>query len=173
MTKVTIVGRERFALDALKRLQAAGLTINKVITDDQGILFQHAQLVGIPCQLKNLGSKVLASEIPDGTAVILSLHNYMYITPEAIARAGKAIGYHPSLLPAYPGRRAIQEAIADGQSVTGGTLFHLDAGYDTGEIISQRACPIHAGDTPRVLWERLAAIGLELLGDIKEDLKDI
>ncbi len=51
-------------------------------------------------------------------------------------------------------------------------VIHLAVSTMAG-FIEARACQIYTGDTPRVLWERLAAIGLELLGDIKEDLKDV
>lgn len=163
MKNITIIGRERFAVNAIKLLKQKGFTINKAITDSQGVLFQYAQLSGIACQLKNSSSKVTARDIGDDTDIILSLHNYLYIRPDAINKADKAIGYHPSLLPAYPGRRAIQEALKDKQPVTGGTLFNLDSGYDTGEIISQQTVEIFKGDTPKTLWARLETVGLELL----------
>lgn len=163
MKNITIIGRERFAVSAIKLLKKRGFTIDKVITDSQGILFQHAQLSGITCQLKNSSSKVTACDIGDDTDIILSLHNYLYIRPDAINKADKAIGYHPSLLPAYPGRRAIQEALKDNQAATGGTLFNLDSGYDTGEIVSQQVVPIYDGDTPKTLWARLEVAGLALL----------
>lgn len=163
MKNITIIGRERFAVESVKLVQKYGHNVNKIITDSQGILFQKALLEGIPCQLKNRNSKVLGDDVPPDTDSILSVFNFLYITPNALGKVGEAIGYHPSLLPDYPGRFAIQEALANGEKLTGGTLFYLDSGYDTGEVIAQAAIPVYSYDTAKTIWSRLEIVGLRLL----------
>ena len=52
---------------------------------------------------------------------------------------GAVINVHPSLLPAFPGLHAIEQALAYGVKVFGVTVHFVDAGVDTGPVILQRA----------------------------------
>ncbi len=49
---------------------------------------------------------------------------------------------HPSLLPAFPGRSAVAQALDGGARLLGATLHDVDAGMDTGNILAQVACPL-------------------------------
>ena len=49
------------------------------------------------------------------------------------------IQYHPSLLPAFPGLRAIEQAVEQGVKVTGVTVHFVDEGMDSGAIVLQEA----------------------------------
>lgn len=68
---------------------------------------------------------------------------------------GRTINTHPSLLPAFPGAHAVEDALEYGVKVTGCTVHYVDAGMDTGEIIAQRAVRIQEGDTKSTLHERI------------------
>lgn len=70
---------------------------------------------------------------------------------------GKTINTHPALLPKYPGAHAVRDALADGATVSGATLFWVDAGVDTGKIIAQVQVPVKPGDTHESLTERIKA----------------
>ena len=50
---------------------------------------------------------------------------------------GRLFNFHPSLLPAFPGLNAIDQAIKAGAVLLGNTVHHIDAGVDTGEVIAQ------------------------------------
>jgi len=56
--------------------------------------------------------------------------------------AGRVINVHPSLLPAFPGLRAIEQAVAAGVRITGVTVHFVDEGVDTGPILLQEAVPL-------------------------------
>ncbi len=56
----------------------------------------------------------------------------------------RIINFHPSLLPDYPGVRAIDQAIADGARYLGNTAHFIDSGIDTGPIILQSVQSIEA-----------------------------
>jgi methionyl-tRNA formyltransferase len=73
------------------------------------------------------------------------------------------INVHASLLPRWRGAAPIRAAILHGDSQTGITIMRMDAGIDTGPILSQRAIPIEAGDNAETLGEKLARIGADLL----------
>jgi phosphoribosylglycinamide formyltransferase 1 len=64
---------------------------------------------------------------------------------------GRLINVHPSLLPAFPGVRAIEQAIEYGVRVTGVTVHFVDEGIDTGPILLQEAVELpYAPDIARV-----------------------
>lgn len=73
------------------------------------------------------------------------------------------VNVHASLLPRWRGASPIQAAILAGDSETGITIMKMDPGIDTGPLISQKAIPILATDTGGSLFEKLAALGGELL----------
>ena len=67
----------------------------------------------------------------------------------------RVINIHPSLLPAFPGLRAWQQALDYGAKVTGCTVHLVDAGMDTGPIILQKTVPVLDDDTPETLHARI------------------
>ena len=73
------------------------------------------------------------------------------------------INLHPSLLPKYRGAAPIQWALMNGEAETGVTLMLLDAGEDTGDIISADRVPIRDEDTAFTLMEQLAQLGADQL----------
>jgi methionyl-tRNA formyltransferase len=73
------------------------------------------------------------------------------------------LNVHGSLLPAYRGAAPIQRAILDGQAETGVTIMQMDAGLDTGAMLSKTATPIEPSDNAQTLHDRLAKLGAELL----------
>ena len=90
---------------------------------------------------------------------------YGQILPQAILNLPLhgCLNVHGSLLPAYRGAAPIQHAILDGQAGTGVTIMQMDAGLDTGAIISKAATPIEPTDNAQILHDRLAKLGAELL----------
>ncbi len=73
------------------------------------------------------------------------------------------INVHTSLLPKYRGAAPIQWAILNGETETGVTIMKMDAGMDTGAILTQETTPIRENDNAQALHDRLATIGAELL----------
>jgi methionyl-tRNA formyltransferase len=66
-----------------------------------------------------------------------------------------ALGIHPTLLPEGRGRAPIPWAILKGLERTGVTLFRLDEGVDTGDILAQEVLPIAPDETATSLYERV------------------
>lgn len=71
--------------------------------------------------------------------------------------AGRIVNIHPSLLPAFPGLKAWEQAVNAGVSETGCTVHLVDAGIDSGPILEQTAVPIHPGDTADDVRRRIQA----------------
>lgn len=73
------------------------------------------------------------------------------------------INVHASLLPAFRGASPIAAAILDGLTETGVSIMLMDEGMDTGPVLAQRTCALHADDTTESLGARLATLGAEAL----------
>jgi len=160
---VMIVGQKWLAAELLQlcldlRLQV--LAAAPPVIDDR--LASLASRHGIPVVVAP--DQLLACAVPDGVDLILCAHAYCYVTAAARARARLgALGYHPSLLPKYKGRDAIQQTLASGDRLAGGSLYWLDDGWDTGSVAAQQSCVVAPTDTAQTLWQRqLAPIGLQL-----------
>lgn len=67
----------------------------------------------------------------------------------------KILNIHPSLLPAFPGLEAQEQAFAYGVKVSGCTVHFVDEELDHGPIIVQRPVPVRDGDSERTLAERI------------------
>jgi len=73
------------------------------------------------------------------------------------------VNVHASLLPRYRGAAPIHRAIEAGESETGVTVFRIDEGVDTGEIIVQKKTPIGGQETMPELYQRLSVMGAAAL----------
>jgi methionyl-tRNA formyltransferase len=83
---------------------------------------------------------------------------YGQILPQSVLDLPKhgCLNVHTSLLPKYRGAAPIQWAIANGETETGVTIMQMDAGLDTGPMLSQARTPIAPEDDSATLHERLA-----------------
>lgn len=70
---------------------------------------------------------------------------------------------HPSLLPAYPGMHAIEQALANGEEAFGVTVHYVDAGIDTGSIIAQREVRLPGANDPAEVLKALRPLEHALL----------
>lgn len=120
-----------------------------------------AQAHQIPvCQPLNFKDSQAVADLAALSPDILVVIAYGLILPQAvldIPRLG-CINVHASLLPRWRGASPIQQAILQGDQQTGITIMQLDAGMDTGAMLTQVNCPIHANDTAESLHDRLALL---------------
>ena len=79
---------------------------------------------------------------------LICLAGYMRLVGDTLMEAyeGRMINLHPSLLPAFPGKDAIEQAMEYGVKVFGATIHYVDSTLDGGKIIAQRAIP-YEGDS--------------------------
>jgi phosphoribosylglycinamide formyltransferase 1 len=76
---------------------------------------------------------------------------------------GRILNVHPSLLPAFPGAHAVEDALAHGVKVTGATVHFVDEGIDTGPIVLQEAVEVREDDTAESLHARIQQVEHRLL----------
>ena len=86
---------------------------------------------------------------------------YGLILPKAILDTPRlgCINVHGSLLPKWRGAAPIQRAIESGDKETGICIMQMDAGLDTGPVISVARCAIEDSDTSGSIFQKLSALG--------------
>ena len=89
------------------------------------------------------------------------------ILPRAVFKLPRlgTLNIHASLLPRYRGPAPIQRAIEAGEKETGITIFRIDEGIDTGNVILSRSLAIGDEETTPQLYGRLARLGAENLNE--------
>ncbi len=78
----------------------------------------------------------------------------------------RIVNVHPSLLPAFPGVRSIEQALDYGVQVTGVTVHFVDEGVDSGPIIMQRAFKLPYHRDIEAVEARIHEIEHELLPQV-------
>ncbi|HHX34547.1 MAG TPA: methionyl-tRNA formyltransferase [Gammaproteobacteria bacterium] len=109
----------------------------------------------------NLRSPEAQQELADFNADLMVVVAYGLILPQAILDTPRlgCINSHASLLPRWRGAAPIQRAIEAGDSESGITVMHMEAGLDTGPMLLKVSTPILATDTGGSLHDRLATLG--------------
>jgi phosphoribosylglycinamide formyltransferase 1 len=100
----------------------------------------------------------------------IALAGYMRMIGSLLLHAypNRILNIHPSLLPAFPGKTAIQDAFQYGVKITGVTIFLIDIGMDTGKIIAQEALAINPQMTYSQLEAEIHRIEHQMYGPILE-----
>ncbi|MFZ0828134.1 MAG: methionyl-tRNA formyltransferase [Verrucomicrobiia bacterium] len=122
--------------------------------------------LGLPVlQPERARDDIFIAELRELKPDLIVVVAYGQILPQSILDLPRfgCLNVHTSLLPKYRGAAPIQWAIASGDIETGVTLMKMDAGLDTGPIVSQRRTPICPEDDSATLHDRLAQLGADLL----------
>ncbi|HVM00513.1 MAG TPA: phosphoribosylglycinamide formyltransferase [Egibacteraceae bacterium] len=101
----------------------------------------------------------VAAAAPD----LVVLAGFMRILSPAFVNRWPVLNVHPSLLPAFPGARAVADALDWGVKLTGATVHFVDEEVDHGPIVAQEAVPVRPDDTPASLHRRIQAVEHRLL----------
>ena len=91
--------------------------------------------------------------------------SFNYKIPKVLMNATRDgfINVHPSMLPKYRGGNPYSRVIMNGETETGVTIHFMDEGFDTGDIIAQKAYHIHSKATMGTIFNELNVLGIELL----------
>jgi methionyl-tRNA formyltransferase len=125
-----------------------------------------AERAGIPVRQPGTLRSATAAEALAGLHLeVLVVAAYGLILPPAILAAPRfgCVNVHASLLPRWRGAAPIERAILAGDTRTGVTIMQMDAGLDTGPVITQRSCPIDPDTDAVALSDRLGELGAEAL----------
>lgn len=175
--RVCFAGTPEFAAVALDALLQAGHAVELVLTQPdrpagrgmglhESAVKRLAQERGLAvAQPSSLKSPSILQSLRECAPELIVVAAYGLILPRdvlAIPRLG-CINIHASLLPRWRGAAPVQRAILAGDTVTGVTIMHMDAGLDTGPSLLSEAAPISHEDTAGSLTDKLALLGGRLI----------
>lgn len=138
------------------------------------VILSRAKAFGLPTatllpssfktKLSPEGELALVDLLKKHEAEWVVLAGYMRVVKDPLLDAfpNRVINIHPSLLPAFKGLRAWEQALTAGVAETGCTVHFVNRDIDAGEIIAQQRVPVLAGDTPETLHARIQVAEHEL-----------
>ena len=151
-----------------------GATVVAVVTDvpEAGVLdrARTAGVEGVCVDRKAYADRstweaALIQQVADRAPDLVVLAGFMRILSGDFVRRWPTLNVHPSLLPAFPGAHAVEDALTHGVKVTGVTVHFVVEEVDAGPIVAQEAIAIDPSDTADSLHERLKALEHRLLPD--------
>ena len=162
----------------LQALLDAGLSVRAVATNRPGCnALARAEAAGAPTgefPLEQYAAReerdaAMAAWLERRGVELVVCAGYMHLLTAAFLDRfpGRIVNVHPSLLPEFPGVRAIDDALAAGVETTGVTVHLVDQGLDTGPVIAQQPVPVEPRET---LAERIHAVEHELLPRVVGEL---
>ena len=171
------MGTSEFAVPALRELITHGFELMGVVTQPDRPSGRGKRLSPPPVKIVAAEHKLPVYQ-PEKVRVPNFVHILERLAPDVIVVAAfgqllpqavldipscGTINLHPSLLPKYRGAAPIQWALINGETETGVTLMLLDAGEDTGDIISTAHIQIRDDDNAFTLMDQLAQLGANQL----------
>lgn len=162
----------------LQALIDAGLPIAAVASNRAGVTaLQRAEAAGIPARVFELDryadrearDRELADWLQLRGVDLIVLAGYMHLLTAVFLERfpNRIVNVHPSLLPAFPGARAIADALTAGVETTGVTVHYVDEGLDTGEVIRQEPVAVEPRET---LVDRIHSVEHRLLPEVVREL---
>jgi methionyl-tRNA formyltransferase len=176
--RLAFMGSPEFALPALRALHAVGHDIAAVYCQrpkpaGRGYALRACPVqveaerldlpVHTPARLRGNDSEQAAFAALGLDAAVVAAYGLILPEPMLEAPARGCLNIHASLLPRWRGAAPIQAALLAGDAQTGVTIMQMDAGLDTGPMLSQKAVPITATTTAARLHDVLAALGARLI----------
>ena len=176
--KIVFMGTPDFARGCLQALYDAGYEIPVVVTQPDRpkgrkkepmpsevkvCAIEHSSMVLQPEKIR--GDLAVIETLRQVQADLFVVAAFGQILPKEILELPRlgCINVHASLLPKYRGAAPIQQAILDGESVSGVTIMQMAEGLDTGDILTTCEYPISDEETGGSLFDALMQAGAELL----------
>jgi methionyl-tRNA formyltransferase len=180
--RIIFAGTPPFAAAALDALADAGHDVALVLTQPDrpagrglkltpSAVKQAALARNLPVyQPASLKTPEAQAELRAVNADVMVVAAYGLILPQAVLDLPRfgCLNIHASLLPRWRGAAPIQRAILAGDPETGITIMQMDAGLDTGAMLTKTPVPILETDTAASLHDTLAAAGANAIVDALE-----
>ena len=185
--RIVFMGTPAFSVAALDALHDAGHEVACVYTqpprpagrgkkDRPSPVQARAEALELPVRhpvsFRNDAAQQAFAALQADVAVVVA---YGLILPQAVLDAPRfgCLNIHASLLPRWRGAAPIHRAIMAGDAETGVCIMQMEAGLDTGPVLSRASTPIGPAETTSDLHERLAKMGAEQIVQTLEQLESL
>lgn len=184
--KIIFAGTPDFAASALQALLTTEHHVVAVYTQPdrpagrgRKVQFSPVKQLAVEHDLEVLQPKTLKDPqaqqiLAQHQADLMVVVAYGLLLPQAVLDTPRlgCINIHASLLPRWRGAAPIQRAILAGDETSGVTIMQMEAGLDTGPMLSIRSTPIDAKETGGSLHDRLAELGSAALIEVLPGLSE-
>ena len=129
-------------------------------------LLERCQSLNMPVHIiEKMNDETTIQKLKRWNADLIIVSGWYHLIGSCILNLPKkgVIGLHPSLLPKYRGGAPLVWQMINGEKYAGITLFYMDGGVDSGDIIGQKKTEIAYKDTIKSLYEKVGEKGIELL----------
>src|SRR5438034_3114001 len=174
MARLAVAATAPFGADVLERL-AARHEVAALLTRPDAPRGRGRKVAPSPAKVvaERLGIPVLQPARLGSDGCIHSHHvdavvvaAYGLLIPDALLAHDLWLNVHPSLLPRWRGAAPVERAIMAGDETTGVTIHRTVKELDAGPIAAQRAFPIGERDDAGTVFEKAAALAVDLLGEV-------
>jgi methionyl-tRNA formyltransferase len=176
MARIVFMGTPEFAIPTLSVLIEQHVVVGVVTQPDRPAgrknelkappVKELALAYGIPViQPEKLREPQAKEQLKAWGADLFVVAAFGQLLPQSVLDMPKVacINVHGSLLPRWRGAAPIQASIRAGDAETGVTIMLMDAGLDTGDMLTKRAFPILPTDTAQTIHDTMSKVGAELL----------
>jgi methionyl-tRNA formyltransferase len=176
MAKVVFMGTPDFAVPALRQLIAHHEVIGVVTQPDRPagrggqVQMSPVKILALEHQIpvfqpEKIRRAEAIEELRGWTPDVYIVAAFGQILPQAVLDIPPhgSVNIHASLLPRWRGAAPIQAAVRAGDAESGITIMKMDAGLDTGPILTQRAITLAPDETGQSLHDKLSELGGDLL----------
>jgi methionyl-tRNA formyltransferase len=183
MKKIIFMGTPAFSVPILEALIANHYDVMAVVTQPDRPVGRKKVLTPSPVKEAALkhglpvyqpekiaGSEEMAQLIAMEPDLIVTAAYGQFLPVKLLnAPRYRSINVHASLLPKYRGGAPVHYAIINGEAKTGVSIMYMERKMDAGAVLAQRAIPITEQDDVGTMFDKLSAVGRDLLIDILPD----
>ena len=184
--RIVFMGTPDFSVGTLEAILAAGHQVAAVVTQPDKPKGRGKALQATPVkeaalahgltvyQPRKVREDSFLEELKKINPDVIVVVAFGQIIPRTILELPKfgCINVHASLLPKYRGAAPIQWAVIDGEEVSGVTIMRMDAGLDTGAMLSKVEVPLAEDETGGSLFDKLSEAGARQLVQTLDRLED-
>lgn len=184
--RIVFMGTPDFSVGTLEAILAAGHQVAAVVTQPDKPKGRGKALQATPVkeaalahgltvyQPRKVREDSFLEELKKINPDVIVVVAFGQIIPRTILELPKfgCINVHASLLPKYRGAAPIQWAVIDGEEVSGVTIMRMDAGLDTGDMLSKVEVPLAEDETGGSLFDKLSEAGARQLVQTLNRLED-
>ena len=179
--KILFIGTVRFSEKMLRKLIAINAEVVGVITGpDTGTNADYADLAAV-CGQHDIDCQV-TEQINDSDSItwakeknpdVVFCFGWSRLLSEEIIDVPKigVVGFHPTALPKNRGRHPLIWTLVLGLEETASTFFLMDAGADSGDILSQQKIPVTEDDNAQSLYEKVEQTAENQLAELVTELQ--
>jgi methionyl-tRNA formyltransferase len=178
--RIVFIGTVEFSRSALQRLLAMNAEIVGVCTlqestfnADHVDLRSISEVSGIPwIYAEDINSAEALGWIQDKLPDVIFCFGWSRLLKQDLLKLAPlgVVGFHPAALPANRGRHPLIWALVLGLEKTASTFFFMDAGADSGDILSQREIIIDDEDDARTLYDKVTQSALDQIEEFVPQL---